>query len=208
MKKYQVHEIFYSLQGEGAWTGQPMVFVRFWGCNMKCSFCDTPQRGENKREMTAPEIWNEIEKLRPKGESIPVCFTGGEPLLQLDKELLREASMYESLNSFHLETNGSIALRPELIRHFKWITVSPKERVDEEIVMIYAHEIRQLYSKEREHEILAFVKPFYPNALLYVSPINGIECIDTGRLNEAIDFCLRHPRFMLNTQMHKLWRIK
>lgn len=77
----KINEIFYSLQGEGFHTGTPAVFVRFSGCNLRCSFCDT--RHEEGVMMTDEEI---VEKV----SSFParmVILTGGEPSLWIDKRL-------------------------------------------------------------------------------------------------------------------------
>ena len=84
----KINEIFYSLQGEGFHTGTPAVFVRFSGCNLRCSFCDTLH--EEGVMMTDEEI---VEKV----SSFParmVILTGGEPSLWIDKahiSRLREA---------------------------------------------------------------------------------------------------------------------
>ncbi|MEM2938374.1 MAG: radical SAM protein [Thermoplasmata archaeon] len=101
----KVNEIFYSIQGEGVYIGIPMVFVRFTGCNLRCSWCDTKYAWEEGKEMKIDEILAEIKKYKTNW----VCITGGEPLLQEDiyKFIDRLLNMgYKIL----LETNGSITL--------------------------------------------------------------------------------------------------
>ncbi|MDE5912790.1 MAG: 7-carboxy-7-deazaguanine synthase QueE, partial [Muribaculaceae bacterium] len=73
----RVNEIFYSIQGEGAWTGTPMVFVRFSGCNRACDFCDTNHTPFT--EMTEAEIAMAVGRWPARH----VVITGGEPALQL-----------------------------------------------------------------------------------------------------------------------------
>ena len=100
-----MNEIFYSIQGEGVYMGIPMVFVRFTGCNLRCSWCDTKYAWEEGKEMKIDEILAEIKKYKTNW----VCITGGEPLLQDDiyKFIDRLLNMgYKIL----LETNGSITL--------------------------------------------------------------------------------------------------
>jgi len=101
----KVNEIFYSIQGEGTYIGVPMVFVRFTGCNLRCTWCDTKYAWEEGREMEIDEIIDEIKKYQTKW----VCVTGGEPLLQKDiyKFINRLLDMdYKVL----VETNGSISI--------------------------------------------------------------------------------------------------
>ena len=113
---YRVNEIFYSLQGEGFWTGTPMVFVRFSGCNLRCPFCDTDHR--EGRPMRVEEI---VQAVRAAGSCKRVCLTGGEPLLQLDRELVD--ALHQAGYTLHLETNGTRPV-PEGV---DWVTLSPKE---------------------------------------------------------------------------------
>ncbi len=101
----KVNEIFYSIQGEGTYIGVPMVFVRFTGCNLRCTWCDTKYAWDEGREMEIDEIIDEIKKYQTKW----VCVTGGEPLLQKDiyKFINRLLDMdYKVL----VETNGSISI--------------------------------------------------------------------------------------------------
>ena len=111
----KINEIFYSLQGEGFHTGTPAVFVRFSGCNLRCSFCDT--RHEEGVMMTDEEI---VEKV----SSFParmVILTGGEPSLWIDKALI--SRLREAGKQICIETNGTRPL-PDGI---DWVTCSPKE---------------------------------------------------------------------------------
>lgn len=207
---YKIHEIFYSLQGEGENVGKATVFVRFWGCNLSCSFCDTPQSKGEKRSLSAEDIWKEVRASHPKGLLSTVCFTGGEPLLQLDAELIQVGKAY-GYRSFTLETNGTLSLSDPLRTEarFFWITVSPKNgHVDPRLVRIEADEIRFPFTEERQEEILYFVLSHRPNASLYVSPINEMRRVDLKNVQAAVRFCLDYPQFRLSTQMHKLWRIK
>ena len=77
MKK--INEIFYSLQGEGFWSGTPIIFIRFSGCNLRCDFCDTEHYSHT--EMSDAEIIDRIKTFPARR----VCLTGGEPSLQIDR---------------------------------------------------------------------------------------------------------------------------
>ena len=197
MKTYRIQEIFYSLQGEGAWTGHPTVFIRFFGCNLKCKFCDTPQRKEDCREMSALEIWEEAASLCPKDSHF--CLTGGEPLLQVDEEFLEVGGE----PYLHLETNGTIDITPLMRTWFSWIVVSPKGG---EVKMNpgFIDEVRYPYTKALEEYILN--SPL--KGLKYISPINYGKEIDWRNVDDAVHFCLKHPSFTLSMQLHKLIMIK
>ena len=78
----KINEIFYSLQGEGHYTGTPAVFIRFAGCNLKCSFCDTDFTSFT--EMIEDDIVREIGQY-PTNH---IVITGGEPTLQITASLV------------------------------------------------------------------------------------------------------------------------
>lgn len=99
----KVNEIFLSIQGEGLLTGFPTVFVRFTGCNLRCSYCDTAYSYYEGVEMSVGEI---LERIQGYGYK-RVCLTGGEPLLQGELQYL-----LDMLTGYRVtvETNGSIPL--------------------------------------------------------------------------------------------------
>lgn len=91
-RHYRINEIFYSLQGEGYFTGTAAVFLRMSGCNRTCSFCDTDH--SSYRLLTAEEIVSEVSAFATRH----IVITGGEPLLQLDTQLtglLKEAGFLD-----------------------------------------------------------------------------------------------------------------
>ncbi|MCX5700089.1 MAG: 7-carboxy-7-deazaguanine synthase QueE [Candidatus Omnitrophica bacterium] len=99
-----ISEVFDSIQGEGLYMGEKQIFVRFYGCNLKCKFCDT--KLNSFMEYEPDELFNEIMMYRDKYHSI--SFTGGEPLLQSHflKEILELTHKNDHIN--YLETNGTL----------------------------------------------------------------------------------------------------
>jgi len=103
--KAKISDIFFSVQGEGLYAGSPQVFVRFYGCQWRCRFCDTPLTAYEKY---APlELYRQIKRFTQPYHSL--CVTGGEPLLQKDflKPFLKIIK-YDGLTTY-LETNGILA---------------------------------------------------------------------------------------------------
>lgn len=122
---YRVNEIFRSIQGEGHWSGRTAIFVRFAGCNLKCSFCDTDHK--DGVAMEGPSLVQRAQEQARSGDML--VLTGGEPLLQVDGELL--GRLFDYFNLIAIETNGTIEV-PTVPRVASpparlWATVSPKD---------------------------------------------------------------------------------
>ena len=121
MTSAPVHEVFASLQGEGAFVGQPQVFVRLDGCPLRCAWCDTPhtwrapapeatspdtEHGERRAWLTPGEVVALVEACDPGGRR-PVSLTGGEPLMWPDFVLDLGAAL-NGRRRLHLETAGAL----------------------------------------------------------------------------------------------------
>ena len=101
----KIHEIFFSIQGESTYAGLPCVFVRLSGCNLRCSYCDTPEAYEEGKELEIGQIVNAVARY----PTSLIEITGGEPLLQQEVTSLVTVLAnrhYEVL----VETNGSVSL--------------------------------------------------------------------------------------------------
>ena len=153
---YSVKEIYLTIQGEGFHTGKHAVFCRFSGCNLWtglekdrkkaiCNFCDTDFVGTDgingSKYPNAEQLANEIDKVWDKDINEKfVVFTGGEPLLQLDKQLVD--LLHKKKFKVAIETNGTI-LPPENI---DWICVSPKQGAD--FNLKYGNELKLVYPQK------------------------------------------------------------
>jgi len=106
--KAKITEIFHSLQGEGIYLGDPTTFVRFAGCNLDCSYCDTPQakNGAKSEEMDVSTVLEKINGITQSGQF--VSFTGGEPLLQAEFISAITPVLKEKKFRTYLETNGTL----------------------------------------------------------------------------------------------------
>jgi 7-carboxy-7-deazaguanine synthase len=204
-KRYRVNEIFYSLQGEGARAGEASVFVRFSGCNLACKVethgfdCDTEfvsGQGFSKRE-----LFDACVASTKSAGCRWVVFTGGEPLLQLDDELIdwfKTAGVRVAI-----ETNGSLPLG-ELVDRIDWIVCSPKV-AEHAVKLEKAHELRYVRRKG-----MGIPKPSLVEGVThrYISP--GFDTDGLGRedLGWCIGLCKAHPEWRLSVQQHKLWSIR
>lgn len=180
---YRVNEIFYSLQGEGFYTGTPAVFLRFSGCNLKCGFCDTAH--ETFTEMDVRTIVDRLCEY----PSHHVVVTGGEPSLQLDDmlvDVLHEAGFY-----VQVETNGT---RP-LPGSVDWVTCSPK--AGGKVVLDRIDEVKLVYTGQPETEIDAIASSL-PAMHYFLQPCSG------ENIPETVDYILSHPYWRLSLQTHKL----
>lgn len=203
-KTYRVNEIFYSLQGEGLWTGTPMVFVRLSGCNLHCPFCDTAH--QEGVPMSAGAI---LDKVREVGGGCRIiCLTGGEPLLQADEDLIEAFSLVGF--SVHVETNGTFPLPPGI----DWVTFSPKLDFDSggTIRLEHADEVKVVFRRAfSQADILLREAQVERWARVSAQDHSLQPCFDakTGQSNieETVAYILSHPHWRLSLQTHRLLNI-
>lgn len=188
-RTYRVNEIFYSLQGEGFWTGTPMVFVRLSGCNLRCPFCDTDFSAFT--EMTVSRIAETVEACG--GACRRICLTGGEPGLQVDEALV--SALHAAGYTLHIETNGT----RELPAGIDWITISPK--LGGPVVLEKADELKLVLAPGVEPSAWAG----FPATWHFLQP-----CDEGGRTNvaEVTAYIQAHPAWRLSLQTHKLLGIR
>lgn len=188
---YKVNEIFYSLQGEGANTGTPAVFVRFAGCNLRCPFCDT--EFETYTEMTAEEILDALDEY----PSDFIVLTGGEPSLQVDDALVE--ALHDRDKVIAIETNGTRKLPKDI----DWVTCSPKE--GSRIVLKEADEVKVVFTGQDVEQYCDMIDA----ESYYLQPCSREQDgTRTDNCAEVIEYCLMNPHWSLSLQTHKLLNIQ
>ena len=202
---YAVKEIFLTLQGEGMQAGRRAVFLRFAGCNLwsgreqdraeaQCTFCDTDfvgTDGEGGGRYTTSELAARVRETWGEGERPLVVVTGGEPMLQLDSGLID--ALHEAGFEIAVETNGTLPAPAGL----DWVCVSPKAGT--EVVQRSGDELKLVWPQAG----------IDPETLLgwdfrhfLLQPLDGPEREESTAA--AIDYVMRHPRWRLSLQTHKL----
>lgn len=204
MKRYQVKSIFGpTLQGEGSYAGTCVVFLRFAGCNRWtgrekdreksfCKFCDTDFRGGEPK--TAEEILSALNALAgPKR----VVITGGEPTLQLDRELL--STLRQGGYEIHLETNGSRALG-ELHTLIEHVTMSPKQTLAE-TKLERCDDLKILFPLSN-HLVTPEAFSSFPAKHKYLQPV--MDDVYESNLRQTIERVYQTPEWRLSLQTHKI----
>lgn len=207
---YSVKEIYYTLQGEGAQAGRAAIFCRFAGCNLwsgreedrsdaVCQFCDTdfigidgPGGGKfaTPAEVVQVALSKWPSQTSAHSRRFVVC-TGGEPLLQLDAELV---------DAFHnkgfdvaVETNGTQLPPPGL----DWICVSPKAGA--ELNLRSGDELKLVFPQNGAEPEL-FERLNFRH--FFLQPMDGTA--REAHTQQAVQYCLEHPQWRLSLQTHKL----
>lgn len=203
---FAVKEIYFTLQGEGARTGRHAVFCRFAGCNLWtglekdraqsiCDICDTNfvgTDGTGGGRFACPEILADSILARwPSGQKDPyVVFTGGEPLLQLNEELV--AACHERSFEVAIETNGTLPVPAGV----DWICVSPKAGSD--WVLKSGDELKLLYPYRPTPDGLTVLDFTY----FFLQPVDGPNVKVNTELAKA--YCRLNPPWQLSLQTQKL----
>jgi len=211
---YSVKEIFYTLQGEGLQVGMPAVFCRFSGCNLWsgreedqasaiCRFCDTDFVGTDGtlggKYLTAESLADQISSLWPTGDRRHrlVVATGGEPLLQVDRDLIN--ALHSRDFRIAIETNGTIAA-PEGI---DWVCVSPKAGA--EWKQRHGQELKLVYPQpDLMPEVLPWATLQFEHLLL--QPMDGPDA--ARNTASAVAYCQANPKWRLSLQTHKMLGIR
>lgn len=186
----RVNNIFYSLQGEGRNTGRAAVFIRFAGCNLRCSFCDT--EFESYREMSNEEIMAEVEALSPQPSAIKplIVLTGGEPTLQVDEAFVD--FLHQHGYEVAMESNGT---RPAP-QNLDWLTVSPKQKP----VHQRCSEVKVVFT-DAEHVSDSELEADY----YYLQPCDTGDPVRNKVITQAcVEYIKQHPKWRLSLQTHKL----
>ena len=202
---YAVKEMFLTLQGEGMQAGRRAVFLRMAGCNLwsgreadragaQCRFCDTDfvgTDGENGGRYEAGALAERAAALWGRGARPLVVVTGGEPTLQLDAPLID--ALHAAGFEIAIETNGTLPAPAGL----DWICVSPKAGT--EIVQRRGNELKLVWPQAGidPAELLGWDFDHFL--------IQPMDCVDAAAARAAaIDYVMRHPRWALSLQTHKL----
>jgi 7-carboxy-7-deazaguanine synthase (Cx14CxxC type) len=203
---YSVKEIFYTLQGEGAQSGRPAVFLRFSGCNLwsglerdraqaVCKFCDTDFVGADGvnggKFQDAAGLAQTVASFWPGGGKPYVVCTGGEPLLQLDEALI--AALHDAGFEIAIETNGTMPPPPGI----DWICVSPK--ADSVQVLERGDELKLVYPQAGGDPARYAGQDF---RYFFLQPMdNDARAANTA---QAAAYCMAYPQWRLSLQTHKI----
>ena len=207
---YRIKEIYFTQQGEGSNTGKDFVFVRFSGCNLWsgkeknrksaiCQFCDTDFYGTdgiNGGVYSAKQLIEKIKSLWvSRDDNIAVVLTGGEPLLQVNDELV--AALKQEQIYIAVETNGTL----DAPDHIDWICMSPKANT--EIKLKKGNEIKVIFPQEsldpEKFSLFDFSE-------FYLQPMDSNKYQEN--LNATITYCQKNPKWKLSLQTHKILGIR
>lgn len=225
-----ISEVFRSIQGEGILVGCPTTFIRFATCSMRCAFCDTKSAWVKKPEQktTCKDLYKNVSIMAPTDEWI--CFTGGEPLEQLDSLTWLVEKFYRNgYRKISIETSGWPV--PERLNIYDMqndqvlFSVSPK--------LPYA--LKQRFSLDRLVEVLKFWNdiiyvPFKKQFKFVVSDQFDLDVLSEALKKQPVeghlfiqpehkqmgkaetlagitDFVMKHKGFRISVQAHKVLKM-
>lgn len=206
---YAVKEIFLTLQGEGVHAGRRAVFLRFSGCNLWsgreadrasaiCQFCDTDFvgiDGENGGRYDAEALAAKVAELWGDGtDKRYVVITGGEPMLQVDDEIVD--ALHAHAFQIAIESNGTIMVHPGI----DWVCISPKagsdviQRTGDELKLVWPQPTRDLDAMEQ-----------WQFAHFLIQPMDtGDAGVNAANVTETTRFVMERPKWRLSLQNHKI----
>lgn len=194
---YPVMEHFYTIQGEGAFTGQAAYFIRLAGCDVGCWWCDVKESWDRNAH---PDLdLHELIEVVQQSDSPRTVITGGEPLLH-DLQPLTKA-LRDIGQKTHIETSGSSPFSGD----FDWVTLSPKR---------FKPPLEESYERTHELKVVIVTKKDFlwaeqhaakcpPETQLYFQP----EWDSPKTIPWIVDYVKDHPKWQISLQTHKFLNV-
>ena len=191
-------EHFFTLQGEGRYTGHASYFLRLGGCDVGCVWCDVKESWDASKHPLV-DVEAMVKQVQESGAKIAV-ITGGEPLMHDLDQLTR--SLQEKEIRTHIETSGAHAMSGQ----WDWICVSPKKfKSPLQQVLQAAHELKVvIYHKSDFEWAEEHAEKVGKDCLLFLQP-EWSKSIEITPM--IIDYIKSHPRWILSLQTHKFINI-
>lgn len=232
--RYSLNEYHLTIQGEGFNAGRVAFFLRFSGCNLWSGQAENRQRDADRNKALCPMFCDtdfsprvkltadDIVSLIKTHNSAPlIVFTGGEPLLQLDLELVESIFWLTGVKQIAVETNGTVPL-PDKLRgylspnrgmHSLWVTCSPK--VPPSLLKLDPQHVSELKVVYPAYEPIVYESWLLRSTRklphLYVQPEAvpadgkiGESALDQACMQNAAKFCIQNPQWRLSIQSHKV----
>lgn len=229
-KTARIQEIFTSIQGEGVFSGKRQIFVRFFGCNLNCAFCDTVQPPEDFKEYSAEDLFFAVSGQAEPQNVHSVSLTGGEPLLETEflKNILPK--LKQSTYCLYLETNGTMPQQLESIidyvdivamdiklpsstglgsfwkEHAEFLKIAMRKMVFAKVVITAKTTAKDFY------RAVNLIREKDPHIALVIQPVNpqlGTEPADAKILEQFKNIASEHLyKVRIIPQMHKLFGVK
>jgi len=219
--KAPIAELFESCQGEGRFIGHPVIFIRFWGCNLRCQFngksCDTPyaviQEKEKAKEYNPDELVDQIKSLGPHR----LVWTGGEPLIY-QNYMVEVCKLLGNDYKHEIETNGTLSPITELQFYMDWFNVSVKlkssnqeegyenKRINPKALLTFPQErscLKFVINGEEDiNEIQELIKQtHFENIYLMPQGATRIEILENSA--KVVDLCMRY-NYIFSSRLHIL----
>lgn len=182
-------EIFYSIQGEGRFSGYPCIFVRLHGCNLDCSFCDEPLHKGAFESFTSQEILQKISEYPSKY----VVITGGEPTLHDINDFID--SLHVKDYHVAVESNG---YKFENVKNADWITYSPKD-----LNSLHVNGFSEYKFVVDVNSDMDKITAINSDKSIYIQPINFKDKVNKENTDFCIELVKKHPHLKLSVQLHK-----
>lgn len=215
MEKYKICEIFHSIQGEGFHVGESVIFIRFYGCNRQCTWCDEPKHTTSYEEMDYFKIKEELDKYP---DCSIIVITGGEPSLQNLNSFIR--TLQRDKYWVCVETNG---FNYENIEAANWITFSPKD-LNEEYKMAKCGELKIVVEKPHQaqvqeklvekkvKELTKFINKFSSdngvNPFIYIQPMSDGDRLSKKNMRFCVEVVKKIKNAKISIQLHKVLEVR
>lgn len=202
---YSVNETFFSIQGEGFYTGRPAFFIRLAGCNLNCPWCDTDH--SEKENVSVEALVNEVKFVLNHHKPLLIVITGGEPTTHELTPLLSglkslcDGGLLKDI-TIAVETNGTNPTYLIQLKHkslLDWISFSPKAGIEYDMALIVQFdEVKVVFDEVIDPEEF---KMLFASDKRFIQPCSE-------NFKPAVDFVKTHPGWRLSVQTHKVIGVK